>query len=61
MFQLQPNGRIWVWKPFLLFQTAHPKDERRVIVDDYVEHPDGRLTLISDASVHLANDEAAGA
>ena len=61
MPQLQPNGYLWIWKPFLPFQTAPPKDEQRVIVDDYIEHPDDRLTLISGTSVHVANDKAAGA
>ena len=36
-------------------------DERRIITDDYVEQPDDKLTLVSDASVHINNNTAAGA
>ena len=61
MFQIQPNGQLWIWKAFHPYQPSPPNDERMVIVDEYVEQPDDKLIIASDASVHVANDAVAGA
>ena len=61
MFQMQPDGQLWIWKAFHPYQPSPPDDERMVIVDEYVEQPDDKLIIASDASVHVANDAVAGA
>ena len=56
-----PNGRLWIWKPFLPFHISSLQDERIVLTDNYVGHPDDKRILVSDASVHVADAKVAWA
>jgi hypothetical protein len=55
------DGRVWVWRKYRPHHLRPRADENHVNSDVFVEHPNSRLNLVSDASVHVKDRKVAGA
>ena len=54
-----PTGRLWIWKPFIWFKISTTNNTHTIITNDYHKHPGVILTLISDATIHMNDSNAA--
>ena len=60
-YQSLPGGRLWVWKNYFPQSFPTKTNMKTLIQDDFSEHSGEKLTIVSNASVHLNNDTTLGA
>ena len=60
-YQLLTGAQLWAWKTYLPRNIPLKSDNRTLLQDDFSEHSGDKLTLVSNASVHILNDTASRA